>query len=185
MTIGQLILDIFAFFGELIFPFFVVDSYEECIVLRLGGGKKRSPGGRPYHKHVTAGFHWKIPFIDALIVDNVVPTTAAFPEHVFETADGYAMIGRAMALWSIKDIITFMLDVEDGNDVLVDSCSGTVRQVIQGLTLGEARGEKLEQLLTTECNKRARRWGVKIHQIYIPQFAETGLKRGIINISGT
>lgn len=94
----------------------IVDAFEQGIILRLG----------KYHRTLEPGLHWIIPFMERVIVDNVVPSTFHVGPISVTTKDGKTVTLAGVVTWSIKDIRTFLLEVEDAESVIEDSSYGTL-----------------------------------------------------------
>ena len=183
------LIDLIAQFWQDLKPWVVIDSFEMGVVLRLGGGPQQSPGGRPYARVIGpgdglwgTGLHPMWPFLESILVDNVVPAMATFPNQVFTSADGTTYLTQMHVLWRIDDIVTFMLDIEDGSDVLADAVAGTARRIISSKTDAELLDERLETQIAERCRTRAKRFGVGIPGIYISELAPTGLKSGVLRV---
>lgn len=99
----------------------VVDAYEEALVLRLG----------KYNRTLRPGLHWIIPFAESILRDNVVPSTFHVGPLSLTTKDGKAVIIGAVVTWSIADIKTFLLSVENAQSVIEDSTYGIIGDMVR------------------------------------------------------
>lgn len=172
-------------------PVFVVDSYEEAVVLRLGGGKLRSPKGRPYSRAVgptdglfRTGLHLKWPLAERVISMNVVPAIDSYPNQCFRSKDGTTYLTAVHILWRVEDPVVFTLDIESASDVLSDAAAGITRRLIAQMTDEELQEERFEAELTTRTRNRTKRFGVYIEQTYVSELAPTGLRHGVMRIQG-
>jgi len=179
--LARLIDLILEFWRDLI-PWIIIDSFEQAVILRLGAGKLNSPGGRPYHRVIGPGLHWRLPFADQPFRQNVVPESSTFSPQVFVSKDGAAYLCQFHVLHTIIDIVTYTCDVEDADSVLTDAIAGTLRRVIATLTDEELRGDNLETLLTARARSRAKRFGIYVERVYVSELAPMGLRRGVIRI---
>ena len=182
MTGFARLIDLLVEFWRDLIPWFIVDSYEQAVVLRLGAGPLQSPGGRPYHRVVGPGPHWRIPFIDQYFKQNVVPESGTFNPQVFLSLEGTAYLCQFHVLHSISDIVTYTCDVENADSVLTDAVAGTLRRVIATMTDEELRGDDLETYLTTRARTRAKRFGIYVERVFVSELAPMGLRRGVLRI---
>ena len=75
------------FLNELM-PLFIIDEWDEAIILRNG----------KFLKTVKAGLYFKIPFLDSIWKYTVITQSIDIPPQSVTTADGYNVvvkIGRA------------------------------------------------------------------------------------------
>lgn len=184
-------LDLLILFWEKLVFWFVVVSYEEAVVLFLGGGRKRSPGGQPYSRKVGpmdgllgTGLHFKWPMLETVISANVVPAVATYPNQVFQSSDGTAYLTQVHLLWRIVDPVIFTLDVESAADVLESAAAGITRRLVAQMTDEELHDRAFETELTTRVRQRTKRFGVYIDQVYVSELAPTGLRHGVMRLQG-
>ena len=182
MTGFARLIDLLIEFWRDLLPWFIVDSFEQAVILRLGAGKLLSPGGRPYHRVVGPGPHWRIPFIDQYFKQNVVPESSTFNPQTFVSKDGTAYLCQFHALHSIRDIVTYTCDVENADSVLTDAVAGTLRRVIAGMTDAELQEDSLETYLTRRARTRAERFGIYLERVFVSELAPMGLRRGVLRI---
>jgi len=60
-----------------VLPFFIVNQYDEAVLLRRG----------LFHKQFKGGIYFKIPFLDEVISQTVVTTTMQLPAQSLYTKD--------------------------------------------------------------------------------------------------
>ena len=170
--------------GADIKPWLIIDSFEEAVILRLGGGRQRSPDGHPYHKVLGPGLHPRIPFADQPFRQNVVPESSTYNPQTFVSKDGTAYLCQFHVLHRIDDIVTFTCDVENAESVLVDAVAGTLRRVIATLSDDELKEDSLEQYLTARARSRAKRFGIYVERVFVSELAPMGLSKGVLRIGG-
>jgi regulator of protease activity HflC (stomatin/prohibitin superfamily) len=170
-------------------PWTVINSYSRGVVLTLGGGRKRSPKGNPYSRVIGpmdgvfgTGLHFMWPFIQTIHTENVVPALSSYPNQVFASSTGTTYLTLVHLLWSIEDIVTFILDVESASDVLADSAAGITRRLIASYDDQTLKGTNLEAELTKSVRNRTKRFGVYIDAVYISELAPTSLRGGILRV---
>jgi len=155
--------DFLADFMDLFVFWVVLDEYEEGVVLRLG----------KYKKSLGKGLHLILPCnIDNVLVDNVVPTTDEIGEHSLVTADGKAVLIDGIVRWRIEDIRKILLEVEDSDDVLIDSTSGVLSQLVSEYEYEDLRSKEFKSELMRTARRIARKSGVEILDIQITDLAQ-------------
>ena len=184
MTGFAKLVDLLLEFWRDLIPWLIIDSFEQAVILRLGGGRQRSPDGHPYHKVLGPGLHLRIPFADQWFRQNVVPESSTYNPQTFVSRDGTAYLCQFHVLHRIDDIVTFTCDVENAESVLVDAVAGTLRRVIATLSDNELKEDSLEQLLTTRARGRAKRFGVYVERVFVSELAPMGLAKGVLRIGG-
>ena len=182
-------LDLIVQLFQLATPWTIVYSYQEGVILRLGGGSRRSPKGHPYARVIGptdgfmgTGFHFMIPFIEFVTSANVVPAIFDNPNQVFASAEGTTYLTLVHLLWRIEDIVIFLLDVEDAEDVLAGASAGITRRLIADMPDDELGDTDLEAKLTVPVRNRTKRFGVYVEAVYISELAPTSLQGGIMRV---
>lgn len=183
------LLDLITQLFRLATPWTVINSYSRGVVLRLGGGKLRSPKGQPYARVVGptdgvfgTGLHFMWPFIETVTGWNVVPALATYPNQVFQSANGTTFLTLVHMLWRVDNIVTFLLDIEDAQDILADAAAGITRRLVAEMSDEDLLGTALEAKLTTATRNRTKRFGVYVEAVYISELAPTSLRGGIMRI---
>lgn len=148
------LIDLLAQFWDRLLPFEVIDQYAEGVVLRLGR----------HHRTVGPGFRWVWPFFEKVLYDTVVPTTFNLQPQSLTTADGQSVVIGVVITRSISDIEKALLEVENPDEVLIDSCYGAVAKAVRATTWEDLHKPEFEELVLNESRKRAREYGVRIHR---------------------
>jgi len=134
-------------------PFVVIDQFERGIVLRFG----------VFHRELDPGFHWIIPFeVERVITDNVVPRTLNLGAQSLTTRDGAQIVLGVILTARIHDIQKSILDVENVDTAVQDSCYAEIARVVHEHTWDELQAESLNDELLKACRKRAFSYGVEI-----------------------
>jgi membrane protease subunit HflK len=157
---------------ELFFFTTVVDVYERAVVLRFGKAARV----------LNPGIHFIWPFgVEEVMKDNVVPSTAQLRPQAITTKDGKGVVVTAIVTWAIKDIKTFLCEIENAEGVLADASRGALRQTIASKTWEEiARaGGALDQELTRAVREPAKRWGIKVIKVTLADVAQARCVRVI------
>ena len=183
------LIDLIVLLFQLATPWTIINSYQQGVILRLGGGGRLSGKGHPYARVIgpmdgfmSTGLHFMIPFIESVTSANVVPAIFDNPNQVFASKDGTTYLTLVHMLWRIENIVTFLLDVEDAEDVLAGASAGITRRLIAGMPDSELGGTDLEATLTASVRNRTKRFGVYVEAVYISELAPTSLQGGIMRV---
>jgi len=161
---------IFEFLSETwdtITPVFVLDEYDAGIVLR--GGK--------FHKYANAGINFKIPVLDNLLSETVVPTTMELRAQTLTTKDGKLVVISSIVKYQIADIkpflldiydSPFLLDIYDSQDVISDTTLGAIKKVV---ARSLAKELNIESKVLRIVRKEVSKYGVDVISIV---FADQG-----------
>lgn len=134
-------------------PTFIIDEWEEGIVLRNG----------KYIKTVRAGLYFKIPLFDSVWRHNVITQSIDIPPQSITTADNKNVIVKGIIRFTIVDIKAFLLTITQPQDVLTDTTGGMIRDIIE-----ETRWEgivDIDRKLTSEVGKFVKKWGIKVEKV--------------------
>ena len=156
------ILGLFAFWT-------VIDPFELGIVLRLGR----------YSRTIEPGFHFVMPLgFEEVLSENVVPTTTNLNEQVLTCSDGVAVVAATMVRWSISDVRKTLLEVEDADEVLEDTCYGQTTKVIAALPWSQLSDiSAIETTLLAAMRRRSHQWGIKVHEVSFTDLAKVKVLR--------
>jgi regulator of protease activity HflC (stomatin/prohibitin superfamily) len=143
-------------------PFVVIDQFEEAVVLRFG----------VMHRKLMPGFHWVIPFeVERVIADNVVPRTMNLGAQSLTTKDGAQIVLGVIITARIHDIAKSVLEVENVDGAVQDSCYAEVARVVHEHTWDEMQAESINDDLLKACRKRAFGYGVEIMRTQLSDLA--------------
>jgi regulator of protease activity HflC (stomatin/prohibitin superfamily) len=167
------IFDILSVIWHDLMPVVAVDPYEGAVQLRMGAFKRVLEGGNWY---------WKIPFVDRIIPEHVVPRTERLNGLATTTVDGKAIGFDAVITYCISDIKKATLQVSDLKDAIADSCAGIIGTELSNSTWEDIVHGKTVEMLTTACRKRGFKWGVEIQQVQLTGVAP--VKNLRVSLSG-
>lgn len=140
------------FINELI-PIFIIDEWEEAIVLRFG----------KYHKTYKPGIYYKIPFLDSVWRYTVITQSIDIPPQSVTTADNKNVIVKGIIRFTISDIKTFLLTITQPQDVLTDTTGGMIREIIEDTKWSDI--VDIDKKLTSEVGKFVKKWGIKVEKV--------------------
>ena len=140
------------FINELI-PIFIIDEWEEAIVLRFG----------KYFNTYKPGVYYKIPFFDSVWRYTVITQSIDIPPQSVTTADNKNVVVKGIIRFTISDIKIFLLTITQPQDVLTDTTGGMIREIIEN-----TRWENIidiDKRLTSEVGKFVKKWGIKVEKV--------------------
>lgn len=142
-------------------PFFVINQYDEGVLLRRG----------LFYKHVKGGIYFKIPFLDEVISVNVVTTTMELPAQSLYTKDKKHIVCKAIIKYSVEDVKTLLLETRDAVDAISDTTQGIIKDEIMDLNLSEI-AKDTDNAITIRARREAKRWGIKIDKVTFTNLGE-------------
>lgn len=142
---------------EMLVPFVILAEYQEGVLLRLGR----------FHRKLSPGFHWKIPYFDSVLHDDVKPRTERLSGLAATTMDGKSIGFDAVVTYSISDIRKALLEVHDLKDAIADTAAGAIGTELSNKEWGSIRNGEMAEHLTTVCRKRGWKWGVEISAVQL------------------
>lgn len=144
---------------EYIVPFYVVEPYENAVLTRLG----------KYKKSLYPGIHFKFPFIDKILCESVVPDTICLDPQSLVTKDNKSIVVAGIIKYELKDIKTFLLDVQSATASISDITMGSIAEVVSNHTYEECKNivGLLQPKILKQSRREAERWGVKIIKVTI------------------
>ena len=140
------------FIHELL-PIFIIDEWEEAIILRNG----------KYIKTVKPGLYFKIPFFDSVWKHTVITQSIDIPPQSITTADGENVVVKGIIRFSIIDIKTFLTTITKPQDVLTDTTGGMIREIIEDTRWVNIID--IDKRLTSEVGKFVKKWGIKVEKV--------------------
>jgi regulator of protease activity HflC (stomatin/prohibitin superfamily) len=146
-------------------PFVVIRHFERAVQLRYGVDfRANEPGGGI----LTPGFHWVRPFnIDEILKDNVKPRVYKLEAQSLTTADGVAVLVGARITAEIFNVRRALLEVEDMDHALADSCPGIVAAYVASRTWAELQCADHGLHLLDEIRCAAEQYGVRVVRVQL------------------
>ncbi len=119
-------------------------------------------------KVLTPGFHWVVPFnVDEVLRDNVKPRVYALESQSLTTADDRPVLIGARITAEIFDIQRALLEVEDMDHALADSCPGIVAAYVASRTWDDLRNADHGLHLLDEIRSAAEQYGVRVLRVQL------------------
>ncbi len=152
------LIDLLLQFLEAFRIIYVVNEYEEGVVLRMGR----------FHRELSPGWHWVWPlYIERVMVDNVVPRTMNMGAMTLTTKDGVQVGIGIIATARIHSIRKALLGVEGVDDAMRDVCYAEVARVVHTHTWEELQSEDINDVMLKACRPRAFSYGIEIIRVQI------------------
>jgi len=155
-------------FAELFKFWVVMNPYEAGVKLRLG----------KYVKNLDPGFNWMIPFgIDQYEHEHIVPRTHSLPAQSVTLADGKQVGFEAVITYKVRDIEVALLQVENSDHAIQDSCAGQIAHTIMQCTWSElVESEDWNDRVLKACRQRGFKFGLEITNV---QFSTLALMKNL------
>lgn len=135
---------------------FVIDPYEEAVVLRLG----------KYNRTVGAGWHFVIPFsIEEIMKDTVVRTTSYLEVQSITSADGLPVNLNAVIVYKIGNIKRWLLEVDDAETAIQDMTYGIITELAEEWLWEDIMAPRFMQEVTTRVHQEAVTWGARVEAV--------------------
>ena len=160
------LVDLVLQFASELAPFTVINQFSAGIVLRWGR----------FHRELTPGFYWKIPFADRVHEDIVITTTEELPSQTLTTKDRLQVVVKSIVKYNIKDIQSFMLNIYDAKDAIGDITQGLIKKEIAGLDWSQCNDNSLDNTVTKKVRAELKKYGIEVENL---TFTNIGLARSI------
>lgn len=136
-----------------IVPIAVVFQFQSGVLYRFGRFKRS----------LSPGWYLKIPYVDAVAVENVTDTTILLPAQSINTADEQQIIVRAAVGYKISDIVKYFNNGYDIRSLISDNACLTLRQQIAWKDYDAVVELEFGVVLRVLLQKEVNKYGVKIN----------------------
>ncbi len=148
-------------------PLFIIDDYEEGVVLRFG----------KYNRTVKPGLHWMWPCsIEDYMKDTVVRTTDWLDVQSLTTKDGHAINSSLVLVRKIGNIKRWLLQVDDARDALHDVAYGLNEELTKRTMLEDLPKEEFAEELFELVAAEALNWGGRVTAV---KFADNARSKSL------
>lgn len=134
-------------------PIFIIDQWEEAVVLRNG----------KFLKTVKPGLYYKRPFFDSVWKHTTITQSIDIPPQSVTTADNKNVVVKGIIRFTVTDIKAFLLNITQPQDVLTDTTGGMIRDIIEDTVW--ANIIDIDKKLTSEVGKFVKKWGIKVEKV--------------------
>jgi len=146
---------------EHLLPFFIVNQFERALVLRFG----------KFNRELDPGFHWKIPLIEDVWDDIIVPRTINLSPQTLTTKDEKNLVVSTVITVQIVDVKKSILEIEGLDDAMEDICYGVIGDVLTEYTWKELMETDVREECAEEMNNLGNKYGFNIINVQFPDFA--------------
>jgi regulator of protease activity HflC (stomatin/prohibitin superfamily) len=136
-----------------VIPLRVVNEWESGV--RMRGGK--------FHKSVSAGIKFKIPFLDKIFTCYNITRTLHPHAQTLTTLDQKAIVLKSIIRYHVKDAKTFLLTMNTASDVLIDTTQGIIKETIEKMKWDELTG--VDDIITEKTKEMVEKWGIEIEKV--------------------
>lgn len=158
--IVDLILD---FLWDLL-PFYVVNEWQQVVVLRFG----------KLHRVRAKGIHWIIPYVEEAVTYNTITTTMETSAQTIVTIDGVEITTQSVIKYSIDDVVKYTTEIYDAIDAIIDITQGHVANQVNTHTYEECRDTAaLSNEIAKKVRNEVKRYGVAIEAVTLVNFVKT------------
>lgn len=146
-----------------IIPIAVVFQFQNGMLYRFGRFKKK----------LLPGWYLKIPYIDAVAVENVTDTTMLLPAQSISTGDDIQIVVQATVGYRVVDIVKFYNNGNDVRSLVSDNAGLVIRQQTSWKNYAESSDIEYGVILRHLLQKEVKDYGVKINFIGFISISET------------
>lgn len=150
------IIDLIKTLGSSALPFVVVDQWQGGVILRFG----------TFHRPITPGFHWKIPFAETATLQSTVVTTTCLSAQSVLSADEKVYTAEGVVRWRVDDIKPFICDVWDSENVIIDSAKSAIADTLRNEGILD-----ISNKVTTKSRRSLKKYGIYVEEITITTLA--------------
>jgi regulator of protease activity HflC (stomatin/prohibitin superfamily) len=166
------LLDLLLQFGKHLAPFVVVISYQNAGVFRLG----------KFHRKLEGGLHWKWPFLEEIVPENVFITTVRLQPQTVTTKDNQSVVCAGVVRYRVLDIQAYQTRIGDQHDVLIDTAMGAVLRAARVQSFEELCDSPPESRIAADIRRQVKDFGMGVEQF---TFTDLGRIRSIRLITHT
>ena len=161
-----------------------IKSLKIFTVIEPNEGGVRTRAGR-LHAILDCGWHWQCPFIDNIVVIDVMPQILDLRSQDLTTKDGVSIVISGAISYYIDDVYKAYYQVQDYETTLSNRVLIAIAEYISQTSYQEKDAKFLGLEMAESLCDIATGWGISLTQIAITDFARTKVlsHRGIeINI---
>lgn len=142
-------------------PFAVLNEFERGVVLRFG----------KYSRRIGPGLHFKLPFIEEVWSDTVVPRTINLMSQTLTTKDGKTVVVSSVITTIINDVKKALLCVDGVDNAMEDICYGLIGDMVLGHTWDEILALDVSEVCRSSMNEIGAQYGIEITNVQFQDIA--------------
>jgi hypothetical protein len=145
-------------------PLFIVDEFEEGVVLRFGR----------YNRSVKPGLHWKWPCsIEEEITTTVVRRTSYCDVQSITSRDGRSVNSSPIIIYRIGNVKRWTLEVDDAEEALNDVTYGLNDALACQSDWSEIHTSDYAVQLTALVKEEGVTWGARVEEVKFADRAQS------------
>jgi hypothetical protein len=145
-------------------PLFIIDEFEEGVVLRFG----------KYNRTVSPGLHWKWPCsIEAEIITTVVRRTSYCDVQSITSRDGKSVNSSPIIIYRIGNVKRWTLEVDDAEEALNDVTYGLNDALACESDWADIHTPEYAKQLTALVKEEGTTWGARVEAVKFSDRAQS------------
>lgn len=149
------IIEILKSAGTLTSPVVIVPAWQGGVILRFGR----------WHRTLTPGYYWKIPFFEDVVLAERCETTMRLPPQSLTTKDDVSVVVSSIVKYEIRDMKKYVCDVWDQKDVLADVTMGAIAQCVRESTYKDLMDGVPDKEVLTKVKRGVGKYGFEVNQV--------------------
>ena len=137
----------------------VIQPWEQGLLVRLGRNPKLLP----------PGFHFKIPYADAIYRQTVRRRYSNFGPQTITTLDGASLTLSGTIGYSIRDLLELYDRLAHAEDAIQSMAMGSIAEYCASRPLSDCAPASIEAFCRTELGLR--KFGILVHQFTLTTYA--------------
>jgi regulator of protease activity HflC (stomatin/prohibitin superfamily) len=137
---------------EHLLPFVVVQAYQNAGIFRFG----------IYHRTLEAGFHWRWPFAERIVEENICLTTLALEPQTITTKDDKTVVITGIVRYRIVDVKPFICEIGNQHDLLRDTSMGAALKQVRQIDLRTLLDKPPESTIASDIRRQVKPYGLEI-----------------------
>lgn len=133
----------------------VIRDYQNGLVFRFG----------KFHRILTPGFWFKIPFVDEVTEHFIAVTTISLPAQSLSTIDNQSIVVEAMIKYNVEDVKKYVIEIYDATDAIKDITMSNIKKQIMPKTWSEIKSADLDNEITKKIRAEVKKYGIYIHEV--------------------
>lgn len=137
---------------EHLIPFLIVHVYQNAGIFRFG----------KYHRTLEAGFHWRWPFIEAVVTESICLTTLALEPQTITTKDDKTVVISGIVRYRITNVEPFICEIGNQHDLLRDTSMGAALKQVRQIDLRTLLDKPPENAIASDIRRQVKPYGMEI-----------------------
>jgi regulator of protease activity HflC (stomatin/prohibitin superfamily) len=131
---------------------------------------------------LAGGLHWKWPFVDEVVTENVFITTVRLQPQTVTTQDNQSVVLAGVVRYRVVDVEMYQTRIGDQHDVLIDTAMGAVLRAAREMTFEQLCDDPPESKIASNIRRQVKDFGMGVESF---TFTDIGRIRSIRLITHT